>query len=68
MKQKYPLMPNDVRIKLYELRIRGKMGQLNREEQKYCSDAFIKYGEKQYDSVISEKEVFDKTKPFSGSD
>jgi hypothetical protein len=60
---KYPKMSDDIKYRIKEIRIKGKLGHLTKEDIKFCEKVFDKYGEKQYGEVISTEEVFKITSP-----
>ena len=60
---RYPKLTKDDREKIRSLRIKGKEGRLTPDEIRECSALYAKYGEKQYDSAITDKEVNAITNP-----
>jgi hypothetical protein len=49
---KYPKMPSEIKAKLRDLRLKGKLGTLSPEENLDCAEAYAKYGDEQYDAGI----------------
>jgi hypothetical protein len=62
--EEYPVMTEAEKNKLRALRIKGKLGTLKESEERWCQEAFNKFGYEQYKSVISTEELYNATAPY----